>query len=64
MKIDVRVAELKHSDIPDKHITLFLNLRYIYVYFMIYLAQVYRLNNHVKMHEHFKYYNSHCEIVK
>ena len=33
MNIDARVAELKHSDIPDNHITLLLNLRYMY--FMI-----------------------------
>ena len=35
MNIDARVAELKHSGIPDKHITILLNLRYVYVYFMI-----------------------------
>ena len=26
MNIDARVAELKYSDIPEKHITLLLNL--------------------------------------
>ena len=29
MNIDARVAELKHSDIPEKDITLLLNLRYV-----------------------------------
>ena len=33
MNIDARVAELEHSDIPDKQFTLLLNLHY--VYFMI-----------------------------
>ena len=65
MNIDARVAERKHSDISDKHITLLLNLRYGYESFILfYLAQVYKCNNLVKMHEHLKYYSSHCEIVK
>ena len=35
MNINASVAELKHSDSPAKHITLLLNLRYVYAYYMI-----------------------------
>ena len=57
MNIDARVAELKHSNIPDSHISYFTSEFALYVLYDF----IWHL---VKMHEHSKYYNSHCKIIK